>query len=586
MEFTMVNVGSVILSLFWLSNTDAFCGSFCHINHGYRCDSGIVSTVNARSVGECVTHCSMHETCHVINYRTSLQLCDLIDTNGAAIISTEEAGTLLVSMYDVVNEADKDVARQCRVGGAVEWQLVDGSRPPSSDVILLRENAYICQAQFGNALVPGTGYTSDPRCRFVYRSLANNVQRLRALSIPGENNFKPGWVNFTVGTSAPSNAFLGGYSEVGNPLYVCRAVINDAFHVGYYDHAGQEAAFAVSGSVYKPVEIQLLIMDPNGPTSGTRPAQFNCPRWHVSVAYTHFEWKYPGITNASGVVNTGWLNHVALSMNDGQTIGKVFRDSGNFIHKNVKTATSYPWVLCKIQPDAIIEWKSFSAGNPLPENVLPLAYTTENIPLYAMIYTPHQWGAVGHYDASTGQASHDYFGVNHVSAFDLMTIVYTGGAQAVDWNDEAFVAFGGPITAVRIQYDTTSIHGIQCQFGRQWSTGFWSMGNGQATVKMIMLKDGEYFESLRVIMGTSLDGIIFQTNLQSYGPYGKGSGSRELTLATQCGQIKHFSGQTVWDDALNRNISVMFAAHGQVCKWCQEMHPWRFVPNVPSCSST
>ena len=266
----------------------------------------------------------------------------------------------------------------------------------------------------------------------MYRNLFNSIQRLRALSTPGDTNVKPEWVNFTSGVSAPGNAFLGGYSEFGHPLYVCGAVINDAFHVGYYDPVGQEVGIPLDGSVYNPVEIQLLILAPNVPTSGTRPVQFNCPRWHVSTAYMYFEWKYPGITNVSGAVNTGWRNHVALSMNDGQTIGKVHTKSGMFVHNNVKTTTQYPWELRKMQSDVIIQWKTFSSGSSLPVNILPLAYRTEHIPLYATIYTP----------------------------------------------------------------------------------------NRATTVAVIMLNDGEYFEALRVIIGTSLYGITFHSNLQAYGPYG------------------------------------------------------------------
>ena len=54
--------------------------------------------------------------------------------------------------------------------------------------------------------------------------------------------------------------------------------------------------------------------------------------------------------------------------------------------------------------------------------------------------------------------------------------------------------------------------------------------------------------------------LVFGGNIQAYVTHGKRIETRQLT-ANGVWTIKHFSGQTVWDDSLKIKICTIFAAH-------------------------
>ena len=47
---------------------------------------------------------------------------------------------------------------------------------------------------------------------------------------------------------------------------------------------------------------------------------------------------------------------------------------------------------------------------------------------------------------------------------------------------------------------------------------------------------------MKIGMNDTLDYIVMLTNLDTYGPFGNGSGGKNVSMFTRCGQIHHFSG--------------------------------------------
>ena len=557
----------IILFAFCLDNALSFENSFSRIYHGFRCSSGIMSRKDFPAISMCAVKCNMETGCHAINYRRLNHTCEIINSHGNKmhILKDPHSSFITLNSSEVNIKAIADVKNQCRVG-PVTWGFMNGTQVPSNEVVFVSNNTYLCRAEYGYALLPGAGYAGNQFCSFVFENTYNKVSRFRALYIENNSGFGIEWIDYDMGSDIPTTAFQGGHSSEGNPLYICRAMIGNKFYPGYFDPLFQETKIVYNEQVITTPDIQLLIINPNGPTFGTTAGDMNCPRWHVSTAYTHFEWTFPGFTTLPGVVSGGGpSNFVGLNTCDGQAIGKVLTWIGMFVYGESVVWCKLPGILRVIRADVSVEWISYIAGSSLPNNALPLAHSPENSPLYATRYMPHEGGAVGSYNAHTGIASHEYDGIRHEKSFDVLGSRYQTAVETKLWSDEGYENFNGPMTAIRVLHDASAVYGIQSRFGAQWSSGFWSSTESIDTIVQITLEDDEYIESVFVIMDEMLNGLVFHSNLRGYGPYGRQSGTRQLTLKTQCGQIKHFSGQAVWGNSLNKNISTMFAAHGQVC---------------------
>ena len=478
---------------------------------------------------------------------------------------SEDEDAPFVPLNSTGIKAVADVENQCRVG-PVTWGFMNVTQAPTDEAVFISDTTYLCRAEYGNAFLPDGANILNQKCLFAYKNTYNEVTRFRALYINTDSGLSVEWVNYPLGSEIPATAFKGGSSVDGNPLYICRAMINNDFHPGYFDPVLQKKTIVYNKQVISTAEIQLLIISPNGPKFGTTAGDLNCPRWHVNVAYTHFEWTFPGLYTLPGVVRGGGpTNYVGLSTCDGEAIGKILTWGAIFVYGESKVVCKVPGILRVIRADVSADWIPYNVGSSLPKNALPFAHSPENAPLYATRYTPHEGGAVGYYDAYTGIASHEWDGIRHESRFDVLVSDYQSAVEANLWSDDGYQNFNGPMTAIRVLHDASAVYGIQCRFRAQWSHGFWSTAESMHTVAHITLKENEYIESVFVVMTEMLNGLVFHSNLEAYGPYGRHSGTRQVTLKTQCGQIKHFSGQAIWSNSLNKNISTMLAAHGQVC---------------------
>ena len=206
------------------------------------------------------------------------------------------------------------------------------------------------------------------------------------------------------------------------------------------------------------------------------------------------------------------------------------------------------------------QWEPFQVGSDVPYNAFLGSYTIENGPLFIIMAKTLGY-SVGVYNIRTQSAKIDWFGVRSATLFHILTFLHPLGSGA--WSDDGYNTYSGPITAIRIQHGLT-VTGIKCQFGAQWSTGFWSEDPAM-TFSQIDLKSNEYLRGVKTSLFDTLDSIEFFTNIATYGPFGNRSGGKNVSMFTRCGQVHHFSGYLRWDENEQTNKTFSFAVHGESC---------------------
>ena len=82
---------------------------------------------------------------------------------------------------------------------------------------------------------------------------------------------------------------IGGQTDKGISLYICRSSIRGAYFSGYYDPSIKQASIN-SGVFEHPSQIELLSFAPDRPTSTGLIGTVPCPRPNVRSIYAGLEW--------------------------------------------------------------------------------------------------------------------------------------------------------------------------------------------------------------------------------------------------------------------------------------------------------
>ena len=420
---------------------------------------------------------------------------------------------------------------------------------------------YVCKATVGDNEIPGV-VDSSRECKFVYKNVASFAELYRTLTVAVDTgSVTANWVTYTTGDEVPDEAFVGGHLSQVTPLYVCRASVNGVQYIGHYNPK-TGLAYIHSGSVQYPVTVSLLTFSPNGPTSAGPTADWPCPRYHVQITPPEYEYieHYGYDTIPSWAVTSG--SNYAVAELDG-----AFSAPGKFSDSNDKFYTVYgstegaqPWGRL-LKTSLSFRWEPFLAGSDVPRNAFLGTYTIENDPLYIVMHEEYR-SAIGFYNSKTEFTSIQYRGVAHPTSVQILTFPQL--QESTSWSDAGYEAYSGPITAVRIQHET-SITGLKLRFGAQWSTGFWMKGP-VSTFTEISFKAREYIIGVKIGLKETLGYLELHTNLDTYGPYGKGSGMETVSMFTRCGKVHHFSGSFRWDEKIEQiNKIYSFAVHGDSC---------------------
>ena len=445
--------------------------------------------------------------------------------------------------------------------GAVQWK-----EQSSRDYIALEnvvysddrtKEGYVCKSTVGENEL--TGITNrNHKCTFVYTDLPGYSGLYRTFVIQPKSGFSATWVSYLIGDDIPEGAFIGGRLFTGTPLYVCRAPTNGVQYAGYYD-PDTALAYIYSSSALYPTAVDLLTFSPSGPTTAGPTTDWPCPRYHVQVNSPHYE--YIEHYGPNGMPTWAVITEKQKSKAVGQTAGEfstpakfhkakyysVYGDSNGVQNWGYLLKTKLPY-----------QWEPFEAGSDIPYNALLGAHTIDNDPLY-IVMAVNAGYSIGSYNSRTKSTKIQYYRIVRPTSVHILTLSQPRGCSA--WSDAGYNTYSGPITAIRIQHGVT-VTGIKCQFGAQWSAGFW-LEDPAVNVTQTDLKANEYIKGVKIDMNETLDYIVLFTNLDTYGPFGNGSGGKNVSMFSRCGQIHHFSGYLRWDEQTNKTFS--FAVHGESC---------------------
>ena len=170
--------------------------------------------------------------------------------------------------------------------------------------------------------------------------------------------------------------------------------------------------------------------------------------------------------------------------------------------------------------------------------------------------------AFGSYNSKT-EATEIKYKIALFNPSDVQIMTFSLSAKLFAWSDKGFHTYSGPITAIRIQHGNT-VTGIQCRSGAHWSERFWATTPGKTSTK-VEFNHNEHIKRVEVSILDTLDSIVFVTNTNVYGPFGKDKGGKNLTVISQCEQVHHFSGYLQWDESVQVNKAFSFAIHSDSC---------------------
>ena len=418
--------------------------------------------------------------------------------------------------------------------------------------------SYVCKATVGENELPGVQYQTI--CRFVYKDVVGHTCFYRSLVLKPESGLTVTWMTFSIGDDIPEGAFVGGHLFPDTPLYVCRAPVEGVQYTGYYN-PDTALAYIHSGSVLYPTTVDLLIFLPSGPTTAGPTADWPCPRYHVQFFSPEYEYieHYGEKTMPGWAVISGQNNAVGQLSGAFSTPAKFYSPNVNYytVYGGKPGASMWGHLLKTSLP---YHWKPFEVGSDVPYDAFVGAYTIKNEPLYIVMKDTLKH-SIGVFNSRTISTEIEHYGINHPTSVHILTLSQPRGSSA--WSDVGYDTYSGPINAFRIQHGIT-VTGIKCRFGAQWSTGFWS-DDPAARYTQIELKTTEYITGVVFSLTDTLDYIKFLTNNGTYGPFGKASGGKNVSLYTRCGQVHNFSGYLRWDENDQTNKTFSFAVHGESC---------------------
>ena len=331
--------------------------------------------------------------------------------------------------------------------------------------------------------------------------------------------------------------------------------------MGYHDPKDL-LAYIATRSVEHPAQIELLAFTPNGPTSAVPTAGLPCPRFRVVQAHSEVDWV---LHRGPEPMPTGVVlsrSNIAVGESSGAsgTIAKFIDDGNRFCLTYGTIPGCQTWGHLMLTTLSY-QWEPFQADSDVPYNAFIGAFTSDNQRLYCVMKNSYEY-SIGSYNAKTGQVGIQYYGVKRPSEVSILTLSLSPGSSA--WTDDGYYVYSGPITAIRIQHSATSITGIRCRFGAQWSAGFWS-NIVTENISEIDLQRDEYLRGVELGLNTTMDFIQFHTNLNTFGPFGDTNTRKNFSMFTICGYIHHFSGYLRWDEVTKMNKTFSFAIHAQRC---------------------
>ena len=539
------------------------------LEHGIRSISGIKFSSLQPSISKCILLGLSNQECHAVNYDAVFNVCDVIITHGTVLKFESDINYTFVAFNNSQNLIKTGIVQACKYKN-VQWkeQWTRSYVPPNNPVYVHNTamNRRVCQAVVGDNELPGVVHTSDKTCKFILRGILSLAEFYVELVVITEDQ-SISWYPYRVGDIIPHGSFIGGQTDKGIPLYVCRASIRGIYFSGYYDPSSGQASINY-GLLERPSQIELLSFAPDGPTSAGRIGTVPCPRPNVRSIYAGLEWvEYwaaDPVEPAAGITSGNVPQTVAVASTFTTTdiVAKCLYDYNRFCTTYLGIIVCNQWGKVLV-PSVSYDWIRFTAGSNVPNNAIVVAHTTENDPLYIIKEDTMESG-IGTYDPNTGQAILEHHGVQHPLTMDILTIPKCTGLNT--WTDKGFNIRSGPITAMRIQHKFT-VTGIQCRFGAQWSLGFWSDALPNSSVSHLNFGRYEYVKGVEIGLDVAFRYIKIFTNLEIYGPFGASGQYTNKTLVTRCGQVEFFSGQLCWEETMQMNYTFAFNIHGQLCYW-------------------
>ena len=193
------------------------------IERGLRSTSGIVMTTELQSVSACVLFGSSLENCHVVNYDTSMLLCEVISTHGSLLEMQNNSSYVFAAINNTNDILDTGVGSIC-VQGPVQW------KEQATLVYIALENvvhcdeasgrSYVCKVTIGDNEIPGV-VDNDRRCHFVYKDFRGTSSLYRTLTMDPESGLAAAWVSYRIGDDVHGAAFIGGHKFVSGYSALC-----------------------------------------------------------------------------------------------------------------------------------------------------------------------------------------------------------------------------------------------------------------------------------------------------------------------------------------------------------------------------
>ena len=536
------------------------------LEHGIKCISGVLSYSMQPSIAMCVFHGMSNQMCHAVNYNAVLKLCELIVSHESVLTFANDANFTFAAFNNTKEIIQTGTYQPCRMGN-IQWKdqwkrtYVALSYPVYTDNA--SRDRYICKATVGDHELPGVVHVSQKTCKFVLHGKLSYAEFYMELVVVTPSNQNVVWWSHNVGDIVPRGAFVGGQTEKGIPLFVCRTLINGKYYSGYYDPSNGQASIH-SGSLKHPSQIELLAFEPDGPNSAAAADKLHCPRPYVRQAYSGLEWveHWSSDTKPPAAVISG-------------TVPVTIAVGSIFIMTDTLAKIAYNWRFCAayggkvacnqwgkmLVSSVAYEWVPFASGSIVPNSAVVVAHTVENDPLYAIMKDTMNF-VVGQYNTKIGQATVELGGARHPVNMHILTIPSCN--SLITWTDKGFNTLSGPITAMRIQHGDT-ITGIQCRFGAHWSSGFWSHAHAHTGESQIDFRRNEYLRGVEIGLGDVFHFIKVLTNFEIYGPFGVYRADYNRSMITRCGQVEFFSGQICWNEAVQMNSTFALNVHGQIC---------------------
>ena len=261
------------------------------LEQGIRSLFGIKFSSLQSSISKCVSLGTSNQECHAVNYDTVSNVCEVIIAHGTVLKFENDINYTFAAFNNSQNLIKTRTVQACKENN-VQWkeQWTWSYVPPNNPVCVhdATMNRRVCKAVVGDNELPGVVHTSDRRCKFILRGITSFAQFYFELVVMTEDQ-SISWYPYHVGDIIPHGSFIGGQTDKGISLYICRSSIRGDYFSGYYDPSIKQASIN-SGVFEHPSQIELLSFAPDGPTSTGFIGTVPCPRPNVRSIYAGLEW--------------------------------------------------------------------------------------------------------------------------------------------------------------------------------------------------------------------------------------------------------------------------------------------------------